>query len=110
LSVQRDETFGPVVTIVKVSGVVEAVRRANDSPYGLTAAIHTASVHRAMQFAERVAAGVVVVNAGTHGSEPHMGFGGVKQSGTGWKEAGLESLDVYSETRYVNLVVDPALT
>ena len=39
-----------------------------------------------------------------------MGFGGVKQSGTGWKEAGLESLDVYSETRYVNLVVDPART
>jgi len=39
-----------------------------------------------------------------------MGFGGVKQSGTGWKEAGLESLDVYSETKYVNLVVDPART
>ena len=87
----------------------EAVALVNDSPYGLTAAIHTASVHRAMRFAERVAAGVVVVNAGTHGSEPHMGFGGVKQSGTGWKEAGVEALDVYSETQYVNLVVDPAL-
>ena len=37
-----------------------------------------------------------------------MGFGGVKQSGTGWKEAGVEALDVYSETQYVNLVVDPA--
>ena len=86
----------------------EAVALVNDSPYGLTAAIHTASVHRAMLFAERVAAGVVVVNAGTHGSEPHMGFGGVKQSGTGWKEAGVEALDVYSETQYVNLVVDPA--
>ena len=82
----------------------------NDSPYGLTAGIHTASIHRAMRFAEQVAAGVVVVNAGTHGSEPHMGFGGVGQSGTGWKEAGVEALDVYSETRYVNLVVDPGLT
>ena len=81
----------------------------NTSPYGLTSAIHTASVHRAMRFAERVAAGVVVVNAGTHGSEPHMGFGGVRQSGTGWKEAGVEALDVYSETQYVNLVVDPRL-
>ena len=59
---------------------------------------------------ERVAAGVVVVNAGTHGSEPHMGFGGVKQSGTGWKEAGVEALDVYSHMQYVNLVVDPAWT
>ena len=53
---------------------------------------------------------MVVVNAGTHGSEPHMGFGGVKQSGTGWKEAGVEALDVYSETQYVNLVVDPDRT
>ena len=105
-----EELFGPVAALYRVAGFDEAVALANDSPYGLTAAIHTASVHRAMQFAERVAAGVVVVNAGTHGSEPHMGFGGVKQSGTGWKEAGLESLDVYSETRYVNLVVDPALT
>jgi len=105
-----DELFGPVAALYRVAGFDEAVLLANDSAYGLTAAIHTASVHRAMQFAERVAAGVVVVNAGTHGSEPHMGFGGVKQSGTGWKEAGLESLDVYSETRYVNLVVDPART
>ena len=99
----------PVAALYPVAGLDEAVTLVNDSPYGLTAAIHTASVHRAMLFAERVAAGVVVVNAGTHGSEPHMGFGGVKQSGTGWKEAGVEALDVYSETQYVNLVVDPAL-
>ena len=104
-----EELFGPVAALYRVGGFEEAVALVNDSPYGLTAAIHTASVHRAMRFAERVAAGVVVVNAGTHGSEPHMGFGGVKQSGTGWKEAGVEALDVYSETQYVNLVVDPEL-
>jgi alpha-ketoglutaric semialdehyde dehydrogenase len=104
-----DELFGPVATLHRVGDFDEAVAVANASPYGLTAAIHTASVHRAMLFAERVAAGVVVVNAGTHGSEPHMGFGGVKSSGTGWKEAGVEALDVYSDTQYVNLVVDPAL-
>jgi aldehyde dehydrogenase (NAD+) len=105
-----EELFGPVAALFRVSGFEHAVALVNDSPYGLTAAIHTASVHRALQFAERVAAGVVVVNAGTHGSEPHMGFGGVKQSGTGWKEAGVEALDVYSETQYVNLVADPAAT
>jgi aldehyde dehydrogenase (NAD+) len=105
-----EELFGPVAALYRVGSFDEALGLANDSPYGLTAAIHTASVHRAMQFAERVAAGVVVVNAGTHGSEPHMGFGGVKQSGTGWKEAGVEALDVYSEVQYVNLVVDPART
>jgi aldehyde dehydrogenase (NAD+) len=104
-----DELFGPVAALYRVGGLDEALAVVNASPYGLTAAIHTASVHRAMRFAEQVAAGVVVVNAGTHGSEPHMGFGGVKQSGTGWKEAGVEALDVYSETQYVSLVVDPRL-
>jgi len=104
-----EELFGPVAALYRVGGLDEALTLVNASPYGLTAAIHTASVHRAMRFAEQVEAGVVVVNAGTHGSEPHMGFGGVKQSGTGWKEAGVEALDVYSETRYVNLVVDTAL-
>jgi aldehyde dehydrogenase (NAD+) len=103
------ELFGPVATLHRVGGFDEAVGLVNDSPYGLTAAIHTASLHRALAFAERAEAGVVVVNGGTHGSEPHMGFGGVKQSGTGWKEAGVEALDVYSDVRYVNLVADPAL-
>ena len=104
-----EELFGPVAALYRVSGFDAAVALVDDSPYGLTAAIHTASIHRAIRFAEQVASGVVVVNAGTHGSEPHMGFGGVKQSGTGWKEAGVEALDVYSETQYVNLVVDPTL-
>ena len=104
-----EEQFGPVAALYRVGDLDDAVAVVNTSSYGLTSAIHTASVHRAMRFAERVATGVVVVNAGTHGSEPHMGFGGVRQSGTGWKEAGVEALDVYSETQYVNLVVDPAL-
>jgi aldehyde dehydrogenase (NAD+) len=104
------ELFGPVTILYRVGGFDEALALVNDSPYGLTAAIHTANVHRAMRFAEQVQAGVVVVNGGTHGSEPHMGFGGVKQSGTGWREAGVEALDVYSEWKYVNLITDPART
>ena len=82
--------------LYRVAGFEQAVALVNDSPYGLTAAVHTQSVHRAMRFAELARAGVVVVNGGTHGSEPHMGFGGVKRSGNGWKEAGVEALDVYS--------------
>ena len=108
--ISRVELFGPVVALYRVADLDEAIALVNDSAYGLTASIHTASVHRAMRFAERVQAGVVVVNAGTHGSEPHMGFGGVKDSGTGWREAGIESLDVYSDQKIVNLVVDPAKT
>jgi acyl-CoA reductase-like NAD-dependent aldehyde dehydrogenase len=107
-TISRTELFGPVTLLYRTASLDEAIALVNDSPYGLTAAIHTASVHRAMRFAERVQAGVVVVNAGTHGSEPHMGFGGVKDSGTGWREAGIESLDVYSDPKVVNLVVDPA--
>ena len=104
------ELFGPVATLYRVRDLEEAIALVNDSPYGLTSAIHTASLHRAMRFADEVEAGVVVVNGGTHGSEPHMGFGGVKQSGTGWREAGIEALDVYTEWKYVNLIADPAKT
>jgi aldehyde dehydrogenase (NAD+) len=104
------ELFGPVAIIYRVRDLEEAIALVNDSPYGLTSAIHTGSLHRAMRFADEVEAGVVVVNGGTHGSEPHMGFGGVKQSGTGWREAGIEALDVYTDWKYVNLIADPAKT
>jgi alpha-ketoglutaric semialdehyde dehydrogenase len=107
--ISRTELFGPVTLLYRVRDLEEAITLVNDSPYGLTAAIHTASVHRAMRFADRAQAGVVVVNGGTHGSEPHMGFGGVKDSGTGWREAGIEALDVYSDWKVVNLIHDPAL-
>ncbi|HXF99006.1 MAG TPA: aldehyde dehydrogenase family protein [Gaiellaceae bacterium] len=101
------ELFGPVTILYRVRDLEEAIDVVNSSPYGLTAAVHTASLHRALRFAEQVQAGVVVVNGGTHGSEPHMGFGGVKQSGTGWREAGVEALDVYSDWKAVNLIADP---
>jgi alpha-ketoglutaric semialdehyde dehydrogenase len=107
--ISRSELFGPVTVLYRVRDLDEAIALVNDSPYGLTAAIHTASVHRALRFAEAVQAGVVVVNGGTHGSEPHMGFGGVKSSGTGWREAGVEALDVYSDWKIVNLIADPEL-
>ena len=102
------ELFGPVAILYRVAGLDEAIDLVNDTPYGLTAAIHTESLHRAMHFAEQAEVGVVVVNGGTHGSEPHMGFGGVKQSGNGWKEAGMEAIEVYSDVRYVNLISDPS--
>ena len=109
-SLSCTELFGPVAILYRVRDFDAAIALVNDSPYGLTSAIHTASIHRAMRFADAVQAGVVVVNGGTHGSEPHMGFGGAKQSGTGWREAGVEALDVYTEWKYVNLIADPAGT
>ena len=101
------ELFGPVTCLYRVPDFYEALRRANQSPYGLTACIHTRSVHRALEFTRRVQAGVAVVNAGTYGSEPHMPFGGVKLSGNGTREPGTEALDVYSNLKNVILTFDP---
>ena len=72
-----------------------------------TAAIHTRNIHRAMTFIGRIQAGVAVVNGGTYGSEPHMPFGGLKQSGNGWREAGTQALDVYSDLKTVYINHDP---
>jgi aldehyde dehydrogenase (NAD+) len=60
-----------------------------------------------MRFAEKVESGVAVVNAGTFGSEPHMPFGGVKQSGNGSREPGTEALDIYSTLKDVYISIDP---
>jgi len=104
------ELFGPVACLYKVSGFEEALALANRSPYGLTACIHTASIHRALRFVQGVQAGVVMVNAGTYGSEPHMPFGGVKQSGNGTREPGTEALDIYSDLKDVYMQIDPEKT
>ena len=102
------ELFGPITCLYRVKDFAEALQLANDSPYGLTACIHTNSVHRATEFTHRVQAGVAVVNAGTYGSEPHMPFGGFKQSGNGWREPGTEAIDVYSDLKAIYTNIDPA--
>jgi alpha-ketoglutaric semialdehyde dehydrogenase len=101
------ELFGPIAILYRVHDFEEALALANDSPYGLTACIHTRSLHRAIRFCDKVQTGVVVVNAGTYGSEPHMPFGGVKQSGNGTREPGTEALDIYSNLKDVYINIDP---
>lgn len=103
------ELFGPITCLYRVNGFAEAIHMANDSPYGLTASVHTRSIHRATEFTQKIQAGVAVVNGGTHGSEPHMPFGGLKQSGNGSREPGSEALDVYSELKDIYINIDPGL-
>lgn len=98
------EVFGPVATLHRVADLHEALALANATEYGLTAAIHTCSVDRAMWFAQRVRAGVANVNMGTYGSEPHMPFGGFGASGNGTREPGVEALDVYSELKNISFL------
>ena len=104
--ISTKEIFGPITCLYRVKDFAAALSLANDSPYGLTACIHTRSIHRAIEFTQKVQAGVAMVNAGTYGSEPHMPFGGLKQSGNGTREPGTEALDVYSELKDIYINID----
>jgi len=102
----QTELFGPIAALYRVADFDGALKMANDSPYGLTACIHTRNFHRAIRFCDKVQTGVAVVNAGTYGSEPHMPFGGTKGSGNGSREPGTEALNVYSELKDIYLNID----
>ena len=101
------ELFGPITCLYRVGDFHEALQLSNDSPYGLTACIHTRNFDRAMEYCRKIQTGVAVVNAGTFGSEPHMPFGGLKQSGNGTREPGTEALDVYSDLKNIIINIDP---
>ena len=105
----RTELFGPITTLHRVPDFEEALEVASASPYGLTAAVWTSSVHRAQEFVRRIVAGGVQVNGPTYGFEPHVPFGGQRDSGTGWREPGTEALDVYSDWKTVYVTHDPGL-
>lgn len=98
------EVFGPVMILHPVEDLVDALTLANATEYGLTAAIHTRNVDRAIWFAQRVKAGVANINLGTFGSEPHMPFGSFGASGNGSREPGVEALDVYSELKGISCI------
>jgi acyl-CoA reductase-like NAD-dependent aldehyde dehydrogenase len=107
LEIARTELFGPITTLHRVTSFDEAIELANATAYGLTAAIWTTSIHRGQEFVRRVVAGGVQVNGPTYGFEPHVPFGGERDSGTGWREPGTEALDVYSDWKMVYVTHDP---
>lgn len=107
--ISKTELFGPITILYRATDYAEALALANDSPYGLTASIHTRDLHKALDFTRKVNTGVVSVNGGTHGSEPHMPFGGLGLSGNGTREPGTEALDIYTELRDVYIHVNPDL-
>ena len=106
--ISQHELFGPVTCLYRVRDFDEAVTLANGTGFGLTGAIHTSSTHRIEEFIVRYRAGLVSINGPTYGAGPHMPFGGVKNSGNGFREPGTEALDVYCEWKTVVVNHDPA--
>ena len=105
--VSQQELFGPVTCLYRVKGFDEAIALANGTSFGLTGAIHTVNLHRIQEFIARYKAGLVSINGPTYGAGPHMPFGGVKNSGNGFREPGTEALDVYTEWKTVVINHDP---
>jgi acyl-CoA reductase-like NAD-dependent aldehyde dehydrogenase len=102
MRVYGEESFGPVVAIVPVDGDDEAVRVANDTEYGLAAAVFGEDVDRALEIARRIESGICHVNSSTVHDEPQMPFGGVKASGWG-RFGGTAALEEFTELRWMTV-------
>jgi acyl-CoA reductase-like NAD-dependent aldehyde dehydrogenase len=102
MRIYREESFGPVVSIVPVDGVDEAVRVANDTEYGLSASVFGRDVPRAFDVARRIESGICHVNGATVHDEAQMPFGGVKASGFG-RFGGRAALDEFTELRWITV-------
>ncbi|AKB74870.1 Aldehyde dehydrogenase [Methanosarcina lacustris Z-7289] len=88
MRIAQEEIFGPVLSIITVSGLDEAIEVANNTRYGLSSAIYTENVGNAFRAIKKIDAGITYVNAPTIGAEVHLPFGGVKGTGNGFREAG----------------------
>lgn len=99
----REEIFGPVASVIQVSGYEEALSVANDTPFGLVGGICTTSLRLAEDFQRNAQAGMVMVNLPTAGVDPHVPFGGRRRSSFGPKEQGVAAREFYTQlkTSYV---------
>lgn len=106
MRIYGEESFGPVVSMVRVNGVEEAVRVANDTTYGLASAVFGRDVARAMQVARRIEAGICHINGPTVQDEAQMPFGGVKDSGYG-RFGGKAAIHEFTELRWITIATEP---
>ncbi|MFF8948410.1 aldehyde dehydrogenase family protein [Streptomyces sp. NPDC014940] len=98
----QQEVFGPVVFLVPFDGEEEAVRIVNDTPYGLSGAVHTADVERGVAFAKRIDTGMFHVNDGTVHDEPLVPFGGEKHSGLG-RLNGETTVEAFTTVKWISV-------
>jgi len=107
MKIYKEEIFGPVMSIIKFSSLEEAIKKSNQSPYGLAAGLITKDINKALAFANNVQAGTVWINT-YHHYDSSFPFGGYKESGYG-REKGLESIESYLQTKTVIVKFDDYL-
>jgi acyl-CoA reductase-like NAD-dependent aldehyde dehydrogenase len=106
MRIYSEESFGPVVTVVRANGVDEAVRIANDTEYGLAASVFGRDIARALDVAKRIDSGICHVNGPTVHDEAQMPFGGVKASGYG-RFGGKAGITEFTELRWITIETGP---
>ena len=100
--IYSEESFGPVKPIIRVEDDAEAIRVANDTPYGLSAAVYSSNIQRALAVADQIESGICHINGPTVGAEAHIPFGGVKDSGYG-RFGGKAGIDAFTSIRWVTV-------
>jgi aldehyde dehydrogenase (NAD+) len=101
MRISQEEIFGPVVSVIPMNSLDEAIEIANGVKYGLSSSIYTRNVNDAFRAQRDLDTGIVYVNAPTIGAETHLPFGGTKQTGNGHRESGAPALDFYSEWKTI---------
>jgi acyl-CoA reductase-like NAD-dependent aldehyde dehydrogenase len=104
----QEELFGPVLGIIPVDDIDEAISVANNVRFGLSASIFTRDIGRALNFVQKIQAGIVHVNSETAGAEPHVPFGGYKGSSSYSREQGKASREFFTQVKTVYLDPPPA--
>lgn len=101
MRIAQEEIFGPVVSLIPVQSLEEAIEVNNGVSFGLSSSIFTQDVNRVFQAQRDLDTGIVYVNAGTTGAEIHLPFGGTKGTGNGHRDSGVQALDVFTEWKAV---------
>jgi aldehyde dehydrogenase (NAD+) len=101
MRIEQEEIFGPVLSVIRVGSLEEAIRVNNGVRYGLSSSIYTRDLAAAFKAMEALDNGITYINAPTIGAEAHLPFGGVKQTGNGHREGGWQVYDFYTETKAI---------
>jgi alpha-ketoglutaric semialdehyde dehydrogenase len=101
MRIAQEEIFGPVLSMIEVQSLEDAIALNNNTRYGLSSAIYTQDINRVQQAMRDITTGILYINSGTTGAEIQFPFGGTRGTGNGHREAGIAGLDVFTEWKVV---------